>query len=299
MVTGWKSDIENGGNLRGTSLFGSPQVQYQSCWYPSDPELDASPVEQFHSYTAMADDDHVDALLPTSGANISVTSLQNSVNGSIEPRITSSQSPEYQHRLAEVYSRASVNDALNILFQQDKTGDAVPITAELLYQAARARIRAKVEDGASVVEAAGFAAVVCWEPPSAISRYVSDEEINEIAVARPVFAQFLRDIQNVKLRTFGSRDQKSWNMWLLARDPLRKDKGAVRAVIEPYVARARREGVPIWLVAGTERARDVYQYFGFRVVGIVWSYPKGRVEGDGQKGVPTWCMVCNWPVGEV
>jgi hypothetical protein len=190
-----------------------------------------------------------------------------------------------------------VNDALNVLFQQDKTGDTVPITAELLYQAARGRIRTKVEAGASVVEAAGFAAVVCWEPPSASLHYVSEEEIDEIAVTRPIFAQFLRDVQNLKIKTLGDRSQRCWNMSLLARDPLRKDKGAVRAVIEPYVARAKREGMPIWLVAGNERARDVYQYFGFQMMGIVYSYPKGRVEGDGQKAVQTWCMVCNWPVG--
>ncbi|KAK5026138.1 hypothetical protein LTS07_007663 [Exophiala sideris] len=229
-----------------------------------------------------------------SGANISVTSLQNPT------LITSSQSEEYQHRLADVSSRATVSDALNILFQQDKTGDAVPITADLLYKAVQGRIQVKVKAGASIVEAAGFAALVCWEPPEATAKqsWHSEEEIDEIATTRPVFAQFLRDMQDCKIRTLG-KEQKYWNMSLMARDPLRKDKGAVRAVIEPYVARARKEGVPIWLVAANERARDVYQYFGFRVVGIVWSYPKGRVDGDGQKGVPTWCMVCNWPVEKV
>ncbi|KAI1621533.1 hypothetical protein EDD37DRAFT_638370 [Exophiala viscosa] len=257
----------------------------------------------------MLAEDKLDVPL-ASGANISVTSLQNStsveVNGATTtttPPITSSQSEEYQHRLADISARATVEDALNVLFQQDKTGDSVPITADLLYNAVLARIQAKVGAGASVVEAGGFAAVVCWEPPEATAKqsWHSDEEIDEIALKRPIFAQFLRDMQDCKVRILGepSKGQKYWNMSLMARDPLRKDKGAVRAVIEPYVARAKKEGLPIWLVAANERARDVYQYFGFSVVGIVWSYPKGRVEGDGQKGVPTWCMVCNWPVEEV
>ena len=82
----------------------------------------------------------------------------------------------------------------------------------------------------------------------------------------------------------------------MARDPKRQDKGAVRAIIEPLVERARQERVPVWLEAGNERARDVYEWVGgFRVVGEVWS-AKGREEGE---GVVTYLMVANWPVGEV
>jgi ribosomal protein S18 acetylase RimI-like enzyme len=203
--------------------------------------------------------------------------------------------------LAEICSRATVDDPLNVIFQQDKTGSSTHVTTELLYPAARARIETKVKAGASVVEAANFAAVVCWEPPEATTAHpdLSETELEEIGRARPVFASFVRQMQEVRIRTLG-RGQAYWNMSLMARDPDRKDKGVVRAVIEPYVERAKREGVPIWLCAANERARDVYEYFGFRTVGITWSYldvEKEEGEGGGQQmGVPTWCMVCNWPV---
>ena len=90
----------------------------------------------------------------------------------------------------------------------------------------------------------------------------------------------------------------------MARDPERKDKGAVRAIIEPYVARARREGLPVWLEAGNERARDVYIWVGgFRVVGKILSgvgeFDTSGKRTEGGKGVPTWLMVANWPVEEV
>ena len=254
------------------------------------------------------DGDTLDVPLPT-GANISVTSLLTGIpttgttpdgtstsTSTPSIKITASQSEEYQHMLADVCSRATVNDPLVKIFQQDKTGSSAHVMAELLYPAAKARIEKKVKAGASVVEAANFAAVVCWEPPEATAQpSLSEAELEELAVARPIFASFVRQMQEVKIHTLGG-DQAYWNMSLMARDPERKDKGVVRAVIEPYVARAKREGVPIFLCAANERARDVYEYFGFRTVGITWSYLVEKVEGDGQVGVPTWCMVCNWPV---
>ncbi|KAK5460835.1 hypothetical protein LTS15_002898 [Exophiala xenobiotica] len=261
------------------------------------------------------DGETLDVPLPT-GANISLTSLVTSstsgtTNGDTTPdgtrsstpsiKITSSRSEEYQHRLAQICSRATVDDPLNVIFQRDKTGSSTHVTTELLYPAARARIETKVKAGASVVEAADFAAVVCWEPPEATAAHpdLSESELEEIGRARPIFASFIRQMQEVRIRTLG-RGQAYWNMSLMARDPDRKDKGVVRAVIEPYVERARREGVPIWLCAANERARDVYEYFGFRTVGITWSYldvEKEKGEGNGQQmGVPTWCMICNWPV---
>jgi hypothetical protein len=61
----------------------------------------------------------------------------------------------------------------------------------------------------------------------------------------------------------------------------------VRAIIEPLVERSKVERVPIWCVAGNDRARDVYAYFGFKVVKLIYS---------GEERVSTWCMVCNWPI---
>jgi ribosomal protein S18 acetylase RimI-like enzyme len=79
----------------------------------------------------------------------------------------------------------------------------------------------------------------------------------------------------------------------MARDPERKDKGAVRAVIEPFIVRAKEERMPIWLSAANTRARDVYAHFGFRVIEVFEMYPKSRATEV--EGIKTWCMVANWP----
>lgn len=240
----------------------------------------------------------MDVSIPT-GQNISESTLSNA-NGWIAtpatslPRTTTSRSSEYRHRLAEITSRATVNDPLNILFQQEKTGRSVQVTPELLYKAGKGRVEAKVAAGAVVVEAADFAAVACWEPPAAVPHPLTEVQLQELAVERPVFAHFARDLLAAKSEYLGA-EQPCWVLSLMARDPDRKDKGAVRAVIEPYVARAREEGLPLWLVAGNSRARDVYGYLGFRVVKTIYSSAKDRTEDDGQGAVPTYCMVCNWP----
>jgi len=240
----------------------------------------------------------MDATTPA-GQNISASSLSIADGGLSTsttplPRTTASQSSQYCHRLAEIVSRAAVKNSLDILFQQEKTGTTTPVTSELLYHAGKIRVDTKVAAGAFVVEAADFAAVACWEPPSATPPPFTESQLDEMAVKKPVLAQFQRDVHAARMACLGE-GQRYWNLSLMARDPNRKDKGAVRAVIERYVARARAEGLPVWLVAANPRARDVYGYFGFRVVETIHLYAKDRREGDGQEGVLTWCMVCNWP----
>lgn len=247
----------------------------------------------------------MDTVSDVAVTNVSVTSLINlksedpskptSTSTTYRPPLmTESQSPEYCDRLAEVCSRANLPDALNILFQQEKTGRSTPVTPTLLYAAAKGRIDTKVAAGAVIVEAANFAAMACWEPPVSNQPPLTEEQFQAIARERPVFAQFARDIQSAMLACFGDLNQPHWKLSLMARDPNRKDKGAVRMVIEPFVKRAKEEKMPLVLVAGNTRARDVYAYFGFRVEQVLWSYPQDSREGD--EGVPTWFMVCNWPV---
>lgn len=229
--------------------------------------------------------------------NISVTSIANDGHAnpgqqSSLPSSTISTSEEYQYRLADIYARASVLDPLIGLFERDKDPSLTSVTAELVHKTCEKRIERKVQSGSLIVEAANFAAVACWEPPVATPPLFTAGELEEIETERPAFAQFMRDIQNARVETLGP-EQKYWGLSLMARDPNRKDKGAVRAVIEPFVARAKREGVPLWLIAGNMRARDVYAYFGFRVVKYIESFPKHRKPKD--NGVPSWIMVCNWP----
>ncbi len=202
------------------------------------------------------------------------------------PHVTSSSSPEYCHRLSDISSRACISDPLNILFQREKAGPSATFTLENLYDATLLRIKHKMTLGSTIIEAGNFAAVACWEPPDAVAPHFSTVEIDELAKERPSYSAFLRDLQAAQKECLGE-GQKYWQLSLMARDPLKTSKGAVRAIIEPFVVRAREEGVPIWCVAGNVRARDVYAYFGFEVVRVVFS---------GEEKVRTWCMVCNWPI---
>jgi len=237
--------------------------------------------------------------------NVSVTSLVNNEDASrtpptaeapSTPPITTSQSAEYCHRLAEITSRATLTDPLNIVFAREKNGHSTPVTPEQLYIGALRRVETMVAGGGFVVESGNFAAVACWQPPTTSHPTFTETQLQEMAAeGRPIFAHFLREIQAAQRECFGDAVRPpTWWLSLMARDPGRKDKGAVRAVIEPFVKRAREEKAPVWLVAGNERARDVYAYFGFRVVRVMKTFvPGDRKEGP---GVNTWCMVCNWPL---
>src|SRR5450756_1867832 len=206
-----------------------------------------------------------------------------------KPQITSSNSPEYRHRLADISSRACFSDPFNVLLQRENKNDpSAQVTLSNIYNSTLQRIETKARHGSLIVEADSFAAVACWEPPppGAVHRNHSVEELKELEKERPIYAAFIRDVEAAKDECLGA-GQRCWQLSLMARDPLRRSKGAVRAIIEPFIERAREEGLPVWCVAGNERARDVYAYFGFQVVKVVYS---------GEEKVRTWCMVCNWPI---
>lgn len=70
--------------------------------------------------------------------------------------------------------------------------------------------------------------------------------------------------------------------------------GAIRSLIEPVVTKAREEGVPVWLEAINEHARDVYAYFGFEIVEQI-TIGQGVIDSDGWihpegNGVYVWAM---------
>ena len=97
-------------------------------------------------------------------------------------------------------------------------------------------------------------------------------------------------------------EQKFWHLSMMARDPLVQPpvKGAVRAVIEPYLRRAEEDGLPVWLEAASARARDVYAYMGFETLeqanigeGTHRADGYPAVDGEDAPGVPIWFMIYN------
>lgn len=57
--------------------------------------------------------------------------------------------------------------------------------------------------------------------------------------------------------------------------------GVVRALIDPYLHRARAAGIPVWLEAISEHGRQVYEHLSFRTVAEV-RLGVGKVNGNGE-----------------
>lgn len=75
---------------------------------------------------------------------------------------------------------------------------------------------------------------------------------------------------------------KTWNP--ISKAIVLIDAGVVRALIDPYLHRARAAGVPVWLEAISEHGRQVYEHLSFRTVAEV-RLGVGKVNGDGELDV--------------
>ena len=118
---------------------------------------------------------------------------------------------------------------------------------------------------------------------------------------RPIFAKFMDAIAAAKVRYMGE-GHSYWHLSMMVRDPSKPAlKGAVRAVIEPYLRKAEEDGLPVWIEASSARARDVYAYMGFE---LLEEYRSGEgshradaqhaMNGEDAPGVPIWFMI-KWP----
>jgi hypothetical protein len=229
---------------------------------------------------------------PTDGSSGSPTTLYEK-----KPVITVGTSTDYQHRLADITSRAIVKEPFYELFQNERLGALSPTSAGTHYQNNLIRIRRKMELGCVIVEAGNWAAAACWKPPGSDPGPIPNEMLRN----RPVFADYVRKYEAAKSRVLGSfvESGQYWHLSLMARDPETHTKGAVRAVIEPYLRKAVEDGVPILIEACSPRARDVYSYFGFVIVEEFWigetKYGSDGYEEEGGPGVPSWFMVFNAP----
>lgn len=71
--------------------------------------------------------------------------------------------------------------------------------------------------------------------------------------------------------------------------------GAVRALFDPYIARAREERVPLWLEAVSEHSKQVYEHIGFRTVATM-RVGAGNATADGElkkggEGILVYAMI--------
>jgi GNAT superfamily N-acetyltransferase len=106
-------------------------------------------------------------------------------------------------------------------------------------------------------------------------------------------------IKRVRKAVLGSaHGKKFYHLFFIATRQDARGKGLSSALIGEVQAKARREGLPVWLEATTEYSAGVYAKSGFERCGTV-VLGAGKVDGDGLEnvgggGVPVYCMVW-WP----
>ncbi|KAL4969028.1 uncharacterized protein BDV14DRAFT_196347 [Aspergillus stella-maris] len=195
--------------------------------------------------------------------------------------------PEYAERIAEVIS-AAFSRSLLIAYLLRKPDSAWPtddIPADIIGPHFRNKVTTRAGLGAELVEAGDFAAVAVWFPPG-ISTPTE-------GVTDPKLLDYLDNLFPIRKKHLQGRDH--WNLNLIGRHHQRTEPGVVRAVIEPYVKKAREQGVPLWLEAINDHARDVYQRFGFRTVaevrvGVGRSNSRGELDENGE-GIVVYAMM--------
>ncbi|KAF5858057.1 hypothetical protein ETB97_004926 [Aspergillus alliaceus] len=166
----------------------------------------------------------------------------------------------YAERAANIISEAFAHDALNraMIITSYSLSNEVGVSVERRTYHFLSSIRRKVRDGGLLVEAGNWAAVALWIPPCV------QTPVLERSILSPLVKEYLDKFSDARKRHL--KDQEFWFLDLLGRHPERREPGVIRALLEPYMQRAREAGLPSWLEANTEHARDIYIHFGFRVV---------------------------------
>ncbi|TVY80743.1 Uncharacterized protein LSUE1_G002553 [Lachnellula suecica] len=178
-------------------------------------------------------------------------------------------------QIAHVICKAFAGDALNraAILSLDSSPNDTVISLERCIQHFIPSIKNKAASGALLVEAGDWAAVALWVPPD-----VKIPPPNLNGNLSPLIVEYFQKFSEAKKRHL--RDRDYWYLNLLGRHPERKDPGAIRALFQPFLLKAEEAGLPTWVEATNDHARDVYIHFGFKVVEEV-KIGEGSVDGTG------------------
>lgn len=129
--------------------------------------------------------------------------------------------------------------------------------------------------GAELVEAGDFSALAVWETTTYRGVPFSDT-LTDVGPIRQEWRNRIKALKEKHIGTITKEDGTKelnpfYHLGFLARNPLQKDnvRGAISAVVNPWLKRAEEEGVPIWLEATYSHAVDIYQHYGFRLVDVI------------------------------
>lgn len=180
---------------------------------------------------------------------------------------------------------ARVTNVMNKAFKNDHANDYIMkkmFNIPIREKCSKYRIESAMhllssnyfDNGAEIVQANNFNAVAIWTKPGHHVKIplTDDPEFNR---------QYILENEQAK-GIIIPEGMGYYYLFTIARDPDDTTvKGSVRAIFDHYKDRADRENCCIVLEAINEKARDVYQYFGFQVC-RTFHYGVGEVNMQGE-----------------
>lgn len=198
----------------------------------------------------------------------------------LSPVITTG-GPEYVEKFTEVAAASFAADPFTRRFisENDNLKAGAVLTQSRRYEHFLPLVEDGANSGAELVEAGGWAGIALWVPPIPKSNTPPKPSTK---VFRPALGEYVAKCQAMKQKHLG--DRPHWYLNIIGRNPDNNCHGVIRALVDPYLARARVEGVPAWLEATNEHARDVYAHLGFKVVEVV-KVSEGMANSKGEPEV--------------
>lgn len=150
------------------------------------------------------------------------------------------------------------------------------------------RAKQLIDSDVEVVQSGDYGAIAIWGPPDVdypSSNIESNERIDDLdAKLDAAYKKY-------------SGDKRHWTLGILAKDPKSNIKGAVSAVVKPFLERAKNDGVLAYLYATNEHCKDVYEHYGFKIKKVlklgVGKVNKEGVEDENGEGFDTYFMIYN------
>lgn len=226
----------------------------------------------------------------------------------LSPPITTSSSDEYIEKLIPIiahgFSTAVITiraiietDANNAISTTRST-----VTQKRLEEHFAPSTYALTRDGAIIAEAGDWAAAALWEPSGfSLKSPPMNHNGSRAGPSGPTIDEFWETSTRIKRKCLGDKvvdEARYWHLSRIARAKGRNEKGAVSAIILPFLEKAKLESVPVWLESTAKNARDMYSHFGFEVVDEI-VIGCGRLDAHGEEndngeGIKSWAMV-KWP----
>lgn len=161
-------------------------------------------------------------------------------------------------------------------------------------------ITTSASQDAVLVESGDFSAIAVWETTT-YKGVPFSAQFKNVGPLRQAWRDRVGHLKSIHIGTRVNDAGETvikphYHLSFLVRNPeVPHVPGAVRAVVQPFLDEAVKEGVPVWLEATYEHAVEVYEHFGFRTIEIVKIGVGTRnVEGwpeEGGSGARGWTMI--------